>query len=357
MHQSEIIFFSIFTLSVVAFLMIDLLLIGKKEHIVSAKEAAIWSAIWISLGLLFSVFLKFHGELIHGIHNFEDLTNVVQNYSENIKLIPGDYEKSLQIFRNHQFLTYITGYLIEKTLSVDNLFVMMMILTGFGVRKEHYKAVLFWGILGAIILRSTFIFAGAALIHQFSWLLIVFGGFLIYSGIKMFIDRDKEEHIEPQNNGLVKFLSKNFSVFPRYVSQKFFIVSKGKFFITPLFIVLVLIEVSDLIFAFDSIPAIFAVTIDPYIVFFSNIFAILGLRALFFLLIKVVDKFWLLKPGVSVLLIFIGFKLIFHTWLDKIGFETTYSLIFILVILVGSVTLSLIFPRKEEENLNNNLLS
>lgn len=347
MHQTEIIFFSLFVLAIVAFLMIDLLLIGRKEHIVSAKEAAIWSAIWISSALLFGFFLKFHGEIVHGIKTYEDLVFIAEKYAEKIQLYPDDFERSLQSFRNHQFLTYITGYLIEKTLSVDNLFVMMMILSGFSVKKEHYKPVLFWGILGAIILRSLFIFAGAALIHQFSWLLLVFGGFLIYSGIKMYVDRNKEENIQPQNHYLVKFLSKHFAVFPRFVSSRFFIVQKGKFFITPLFIVLVLIEFSDLVFAFDSIPAIFAVTIDPYIVFFSNIFAILGLRALFFLLIKVVDKFWLLKPAVSILLIFIGLKLIFHTKLDEIGFETMYSLIFILVVLTGGIVFSLIFPKKE----------
>jgi tellurite resistance protein TerC len=351
MHQSEIIFFSVFVVSIIAFLLIDLLLIGKKEHIVSAKEAAIWSVIWISLAIAFGFFLKYHGELIHGITNYQDLEIVTKNYAESIKLIPGDYEESLRIFRNHQFLTYITGYLIEKTLSVDNLFVMMMILAGFGVRKESYKPVLFWGILGAIILRSIFIFAGAALIHEFSWLLLIFGGFLVYSGIKMYVDRNKDEIIEPQNHRLVKFLSKNFLVYPRYVASRFFLRKDKKFYITPLFIVLVLIEFSDLIFAFDSIPAIFAVTIDPYIVFFSNIFAILGLRALFFLLIKVVDKFWLLKPGVSLLLIFIGFKLLFHHWLDFIGFKTEHSLIFISFVLIFSIVFSLLFPKNEKEEL------
>jgi tellurite resistance protein TerC len=218
------------------------------------------------------------------------------------------------------------------------------------VRKEHYKPVLFWGILGAIILRSVFIFVGAALIHQFSWLLLVFGGFLVYSGIKMYVDRNKDEIVEPQNHKLVKFLSNRFLVYPRYVSSRFFLRKNKKFYITPLFIVLVLIEFSDLIFAFDSIPAIFAVTIDPYIVFFSNIFAILGLRALFFLLIKVVDKFWLLKPGVSILLIFIGFKLLFHHWLDFIGFKTVHSLMFISFVLVFSIVLSLLFPRDKKSD-------
>jgi tellurite resistance protein TerC len=328
-----------------------LLLIGKKVHVVTAKEAAIWSVVWITMAVAFGFFLKYHGELVHGIRNYQDLEYVTKNYAENLKLIPGDYEASLKLFRDHQFLTYITGYLIEKTLSVDNLFVMMMILAGFGVRKQHYKPVLFWGILGAIILRSIFIFAGAALIREFQWILLIFGGFLIYSGIKMYVDRNKDEIVEPQNNKLVKFLSKHFLVYPRYVSKRFFLRSNKKFYITPLFIVLILIEFSDLVFAFDSIPAIFAVTIDPYIVFFSNIFAILGLRALFFLLIKVVDKFWLLKPGVSILLIFIGFKLLFGHWLEYIGFKTVHSLIFISFILIFSILLSLLFP-KEKEKIN-----
>lgn len=353
MQQAEILFFGAFTLVVVAFLLIDLLFVGKKAHVVSAREAAVWSAIWIGMALLFGLFLKLRGEVVHGIENYDDLVRVVTLYGENIKLVEGDYEQSLRIFRDHQFLTYITGYLIEKTLSVDNLFVMMMILSGFGVHKEHYKPVLFWGILGAIVLRSVFIFAGAALIHEFGWLLLVFGAFLVYSGVKMYLDRNKDEHIEPHNHPLVKYLSNHLSVYPRYVGQRFWVKEAGKWFITPLFIVLMMIEFSDLVFAFDSIPAIFAVTIDPYIVFFSNIFAILGLRALFFLLIKVVDKFWLLKPGVSILLIFIGLKLLLHHYLDDIGFQTVHSLIFISVVLVFSIVLSLVFPKPEHSAHEN----
>ncbi len=169
----------------------------------------------------------------------------------------------------------------------------------------------------------------------------------------MFVNRNKEEKIEPQNHPLVKFLSKRFRVFPRYVGNKFFIRKKGILYITPLFIVLIMVEFTDVIFATDSIPAIFSVTRDPYVVFFSNIFAILGLRSLFFLLIHVVDMFHYLKIGISILLTFVGVKLLAHTWLESVGFKSVHSLYFILFVLVGSVVLSLLFPKKEVAAISN----
>jgi tellurite resistance protein TerC len=240
----------------------------------------------------------------------------------------------------------LSGYLIEKSLSIDNLFVIMAILKAFTVKKEAYKQVLFWGILGAILMRFIFIFAGAALITRFEWVLYIFGAYLLYAGIKMYLDRNKEIHIEPQNHPMVKFLSKRFNVYPRYVDNRFFIRKEARLFFTPLFVVLMLVEVSDLIFALDSIPAVFAVTRDPYIVFFSNIFAILGLRSLFFLLIKVVERFYLLKVGVSLLLVFVGLKLIAHDWMLQIGYKPVFSLYIILGILTLSVTLSILIPKK-----------
>jgi tellurite resistance protein TerC len=201
--------------------------------------------------------------------------------------------------------------------------------------------------MGAIVMRCIFIFAGAALIYRFEWVLYIFGIYLIYVGAKMYIQRNRETKIEPQNHPVVKFLSRHFKVFPRYVNDRFFIRKNGILFITPLFIVLMLIEFTDLVFALDSIPAIFSITRDPYIVFFSNIFAILGLRSLFFLLIEVVEKFYLLKIGVSILLVYVGFKLILHEWLVHIGFKPVYSLYIILFVLAGSILLSVIFPKKQ----------
>lgn len=345
--SGETLFFTCFIVVILAILFIDLLLVGRKSHEVSAKEAAIWSGIWISVALLFSVFLWLHAEIIHGINSFEELKSVVNHYSPYLILDDNSFENSLDIYRKNTTINYLSGYLIEKSLSVDNLFVMMAILTGFSVKKKDYKPILFWGILGAIVLRFIFIFAGAALINKFEWILYVFGIYLIYVGIKMYLERNSETQIEPQNHPMVKFLSRSISVFPRYVSDRFFIKKNGALFITPLFIVLIIIELTDLIFALDSIPAIFAVTRDPYIVFFSNIFAILGLRALFFLLIKVVEKFYLLKIGVAFLLVYVGAKLMLHEWLGHLGFKPVYSLYVILFVLIASVLLSLVFPKKE----------
>ncbi|MCF8381031.1 MAG: TerC/Alx family metal homeostasis membrane protein [Bacteroidales bacterium] len=344
--STEIIFFSAFIVFIVFVLLLDLLFIGRKSHEVSVREAAIWSAIWIILALSFSLFLRFFGEIVHGIENFEDLKIITQKYAPFLTLDDSSYENSLDLYRKNSAINFLSGYLIEKSLSVDNLFVMMAILTGFSVKKTDYKRVLFWGIMGAIVMRFIFIFAGAALIYKFEWLLYIFGLYLVYVGIKMYIQRNADTKIEPQNHPLVKYLSKRFRLYPRYVSDRFFIKKEGLIYITPLFIVLIIIEFTDLIFALDSIPAIFSVTRDPFIVFFSNIFAILGLRALFFLLVKVVEKFYLLKIGVSVLLVYVGLKLLLHEYLVHIGFKSSYSLYIILVVLSGSIILSIVFPKK-----------
>ncbi|HAM98624.1 MAG TPA: hypothetical protein DCQ26_08425 [Marinilabiliales bacterium] len=349
MFNIETLFLGGFLIFVVSVLLLDLLVIGRKSHMVSFKEAAGWTLVWITFALAFGVFLFFHGEKMHGIHSLDDLIRVASNYTPHLNLSGLGFEEALTMYRKTMAIDYLSGYLIEEILSIDNLFVIIMILTAFSVKPEAYKPVLFWGILGAIVLRFLFIFIGAALIHKFEWVLLIFGGYLVYAGAKMFIDRNKEEKIEPQNHPLVKFLSRYFRVFPKYVKNNFFVRRKKYTYITPLFIVLVMVEFTDLIFATDSIPAIFSVTRDPFVVFFSNIFAILGLRSMFFLLIHVVNKFHFLKIGISVLLIFVGIKLLAHTWLEAIGFKSVYSLYFILFVLVSSVLLSILFPAKEEK--------
>lgn len=342
----HILFLLLFVIFILGILMLDLLVIGRKSHVVSIREASIWSLVWIMLALGFAVFLRFFGEHIHGIGNSEELDQVLNRFYPYLNLEADSYASRLEIFRKNIATNYLSGYLIEKSLSIDNLFVIMAILKAFTVKQESYKQVLFWGILGAILMRFIFIFAGAALIIRFEWLLYIFGAYLLYIGIKMYLDRNKEIRIEPQNHPIVIFLSKRFNVFPRYVDKRFFVRKDARLFVTPLFIVLLLVEASDLIFALDSIPAIFAVTRDPYIVFFSNIFAILGLRSLFFLLIKVVDRFYLLKVGVSLLLVFVGLKLLAHDWMHYIGYKPVFSLYIILGILTLSVTLSILFPKK-----------
>lgn len=322
-----------------------MLVIDRKAHVVSIKEAGTWTAIWIGLALLFSVFLWFHGDMVHGIENMQDLQAVAARYAAHLKLDASDFEASLQQYRHYMTISYISGYLIEKTLSVDNLFVMMMIFTSFGVGKNEYQHVLNWGILGAIVLRFIFIFLGAAIISRFDWILLVFGALLVYSGIKMYVNRNKKEEINVEKHPLVKFLTKTGRMYPKFMGDKFFVREAGKWLFTPLFVTVLVIEFSDLIFAFDSIPAVFSVSLDPYVVFFSNIFAILGLRAMFFLLAAIADKFRYLKTGVCVLLVFIGVKMLIHKYFE---IDAIASLLFIIAVLIISIGASLIITQKKD---------
>ncbi len=349
MHWSEIVFYIGIIGVILAILLVDLLIFDKESHEVSLREAFLWTLLWIVLGLGFGVFIYFHGHTIHGIRNISDLQEVIHRYEYIVKIQPDNFEASLRAFDHQMAINYITGYLLEKTLSVDNLFVMIMIFSAFSVHPKHHKRVLFWGILGAIVLRTLFIFIGAALVLKFHWILYLFGAFLLYSGAKVFFEKG-ENRVEPQNHPIIKFLSRHTHVFPRFVGGHFFVKPKGKsWHVTPLFLVLVFIEFSDVVFAFDSIPAIFSITLDPYIVFFSNIFAILGLRALYFFLAKIVEQFYALQYGVGVLLIFIGIKLLFAEKLHALGFSNIHSLYFILFVLTVSIGYSLIFPKKENK--------
>jgi tellurite resistance protein TerC len=344
MLSSEFIFFAIF-------LLLDLGVFSKRSHIVSFKEAAGWSAVWVVFALVFYFIIKFNGHLIHGITGFDRLQDVAGRYAPQLQLIPGDFERSLALYLENLSFEFITGYVLEYALSVDNIFVIILIFTSFNVREKYYKKVLFWGIMGAIVMRFTFIFLGGALIQRAEWVLYLFGAFLIFTGIRMFLSRDGDEAIEPDKHPVVRFAARRFAVFPRYVGSHFFIKKGGKTMITPLFVVLLIIEFTDLIFAVDSVPAVFAVTKDPYIVFFSNIFAILGLRSMFFFLTNIMHLFHFLKTGLAALLLFIGAKMLAHHYLADIGFKTQYSLYVILGILAISVIASLLFPKKPAETL------
>lgn len=345
--SNELIFISGFAIFIVLMLAFDLGVFNKKDHVIKYREAAIMSLIWVCCALGFYVLISLHGEWIHGVTSMQRLQEVVVAHKHNINIIPTDFVGSLEIYKNNLALEFITGYLIEYALSVDNIFVIVLVFTAFNVREKYYHRVLFWGILGAILMRFLFIFLGATMIREFEWILYIFGAFLIYTGVMMFVKRNEEEKIETENHPAVKFASKIFKVYPRYVGKHFFIKRKGIQMITPLFIVLIVIEFTDLIFAVDSIPAIFSVTKDPYIVFFSNIFAILGLRSMFFLLVNVIHQFHYLKVGLAVLLTFIGVKMLAHDFLHSIGFETIHSLIVIVLILGLSIIASLVFPNKE----------
>ncbi len=299
---------------VFAMLALDLGVFHKESHEVGMKEALTWSAVWVSLALVFNAFLYFMWD----------------------KIQPGsDYTAS------QASTAFFTGYLIEKALSVDNIFVFILVFSYFQVPAKYQHRVLFYGILGALIFRAIFIAAGAALLHQFHWMVIVFGAFLILTGIKMLAMKDKK--LDPDKNPIIKTFKKFMPVTDDYVGQKFFVKIDGRKWATPLFITLLFIELTDIVFAVDSIPAIFAITQDPFIVFTSNVFAILGLRALFFALAGLMNLFHYLSYGLAAILLFVGGKMIYSYW-GK--FPTSISLLVIVGILVLAVVLSLKFPPK-----------
>lgn len=295
----------VFLLFVFLMLALDLGVFHRKSHEVKIKEALIWSFVWITLALVFN----------YGIYVFM-----------------GE-EKALE---------FLTGYVIEKSLSVDNLFVFIMIFTYFNVEPKYQHKILFWGILGALIMRAIFIFTGVALINKFHWIIYIFGAFLIFTGIKMLFHKD--EKIDPDKNPLVRLFKKFMPVTTTNHGNKFFVKIGVKTFATPLFIVLLLVEFTDLIFAVDSIPAILAITNDTFIIFTSNVFAILGLRSLYFALAGITKYFYYIKYGLSAVLVFVGIKM---TIVDIYKIPINYSLLTILVILLISICASLLFPKKE----------
>ena len=350
--MTENLFLLIFIVVIAFLLFLDLGILHKKDHVVTFKESATWTAIWVTLSLLFFVFLRLQGDMVVDVHDKEQFVAQNQLYDHQVTYDDAlSWDENIKHYKKQLSLEYITGYLIELSLSIDNVFVMIMIFLSFGVAKQYYHRVLFYGILGAIVLRFIFIFAAGALIQRFHWLLLIFGAFLIYSGVKMFLDRNKDESIDVEHHPVVKFLTKRKLSTSSFDGHNFFTKVNGRWLCTPLFVVLMIIEFSDIIFAFDSIPAIFSVTHDPHIVFFSNIFAILGLRSMFFMLESIMDKFAYLRIGLSVLLTFIGVKM----FLPLIGVEVgiVASLVVIISILTLSILLSVLFPPKKKETVNS----
>ncbi len=342
--MTESVFFIAFLGLILFILIMDLGVFSKKNHSIKFGEALAWTAVWISFALGFYVLLDNKAEMVHGIETVEQLHIKVAQYKHPITLT-GDFEHDLEAYRNNLSLEYITGYLIEYALSIDNIFVMIVIFSAFGVREKYYKRILFWGVLGALVMRFLFIFLGASLLARFHWVMYVFGAILLFTGFKMLVAKEEEEEIDPAKHPVVRFFSSFLRVYPRFVGGNFFIKRNRYVYATPLFIALMVVEFTDVIFAFDSVPAIFSVTKDPYIVFFSNIFAIMGLRSLFFLLTNIMHLFHYLKFGLGILMLFIGVKMMFHEMMLELGFETRHSLYVILGILLTSILASLIFPK------------
>ena len=304
-----------FNAFVIAMLALDLGVFNRKAHRISVREAAIWSVVWISLALLFDVILYF----------FQGPEIAMQ---------------------------FLGGYLLEKSLSVDNIFVFVMIFTYFATPAEYQHRVLYWGILTALVLRGAMILTGAALIARFEFLIAAFGVLLIVTAIRM--ARGGDEEADLSKNFVVRTVQRLMPVTEGYRGQRFTIVEQGKRWVTPLLVVLLVVETSDVIFAVDSIPAVFGITTDPFIVYTSNVFAILGLRSLYFLLAGVVDKFHFLKLGLSIVLGFVGVKMVVetitgYTMDHPIHVPIQWSLLVIAIVLGVSVGASLLFPRRELE--------
>ena len=311
---------AVFFAIVLVMLAIDLFLVGGgKQHRVSVKEAALWSLIWISISLAFGGGLWWYLDATAG----RELAN----------------EKTLE---------YLTGYLIEKSLAVDNIFVWVMLFSFFAVPLELQKRVLLLGILGALVLRTVMILAGVWLIAKFHWLLYVFGAFLLLTGIKMLWFADQTPDLE--KNPLIRWLRSHMNITTELHGERFFVMKQGVRYATPLFLALVLVEFSDVIFAVDSIPAIFAITTDPFIVLTSNIFAILGLRAMYFLLADMADRFSLLKYGLAIVLVFIGVKMLL---IDVYKIPVGFSLAVVGVIIATSIGLSLLKTRRQSQPLES----
>lgn len=304
-----------FVAFVLVMLALDLFVFGgNKAHKVSVKEAGIWSLVWVSLALIFNAGLWYYLKGTVGPEIAD--------------------QKALEFF---------SGYLIEKALSVDNVFVFLLIFTAFQIPPQYQRRVLIYGVLGAIVMRAIMISAGAWVVSEFSWVLYLFGAFLFYTGMRMLVAVDKEPDVA--NNPVLRFARKHLRVSEEDHGEKFFVKKNGLRYVTPLFLVLILIEVTDLIFAVDSIPAIFAITTDPFIVFTSNMFAILGLRALYFLLVDVADRFHLLKYGLAMVLTFIGVKMLIMPWYH---IPVQASLAVVATLIASSCIASLIITKKDD---------
>ena len=315
---AETILFGVFALVILLFLIIDLGLFNKTAKRISTKSALYQSIFWVIVSTIF-------GYLIY--HFDEGGTDAM--------------------------IEYFSAYLTEYALSVDNIFVILLILKYFSVKEEYYHSILFWGILGAVVFRGVFIFVGALLVGQFHWILYFFGVFLVYSGIKIYFG-DSDDKIDPEKNPVLKFCRKYLPVTKDEMGGRFIVLINRKLMFTPLFLVIALIETTDIIFAFDSIPAAFAITQNEFLIYTSNIFAVLGLRAMFFLLAGIIDKFYLLQKGLSIILFFIGAKMLLEIAegylpdsLTHVRPELSFSII--IVTLTLSIVFSIIIPVQKDK--------
>jgi len=326
-------FYAGFTAFVLGMLALDLGVFHRKSHEVSFKEASIWTGIWISLAFVFNLLFYFYAH-----YRFST--------GERYLAIPG-FDPDAQA--KTTALEFLTGFVIEKSLAVDNIFIFAVVFAYFGIPKIYQHRVLFWGILGALVFRGIFIALGSVLM-QYHWVVIFFGAVLILTGLKMFFAGTKPQDLE--SNFIVRQLKKVFRVHPQIEGQKFFFKKNGLTYVTPLFLALVFLEMTDIIFAVDSVPAIFALTKEPLIVFTSNIFAILGLRSMYFMLAGVMDRFAYIKYGLAAVLIFVGAKMVYLNEAFGGKFPIAWSLAIIAFLIGSSIVASLVIDSRKRTNAN-----
>ncbi len=321
-------FYLAFTAFVLVILALDLGVFHKNAHEVSVKEASIWTGVWISLALVFNVVFYYYA-----LHKFSTDPAYLS--------LPG-FDPSLAA--KNSALEFLTGFVVEKSLAIDNIFVFAVVFAYFGIPKVYQHRILFWGILGALIFRAIFIAMGSVLM-RYEWVVIFFGGLLILTGIKMFFAGTEQTDLD--KNVMIRALKKVFRIHPRIEGQAFAIRKDGLLYVTPLFVCLVFLELSDIIFAVDSVPAIFALTKEPLIVFTSNIFAILGLRSMYFMLAGVMDRFAYIKYGLASVLIFVGAKMVYLNEAFGGKFPIGWSLAIIATLIGSSVIFSLLMDRRK----------
>jgi len=306
--DAQLTLFTLFAVIVVGFMIVDLGFLNRKSHRIEFKEALNQSIFWIAISVFFGLLIN-------------------------------------QLMGADKAAEFITAYVTEKMLSVDNLFVILLLFNFFKLEEKYHHRVLFWGILGAVLFRAIFILAGAFIVGQFHWVLYIFGAVLFYSGA-MLLKGKKEEHVDFEDNKFIKIAKKILPVTDKHHDGKFFLKEHGKWRVTSLFLIVLLVEETDIVFAFDSIPAVFAITQDPFIIFTSNIFAVMGMRSLFFLVESILSRFRHLQKGLALVLLFIGGKMLVGIWDLEISSVTSF--VVIILILVGSVLASVIKPRKRK---------
>jgi len=320
----------IFITAILVFMVIDLGVFNRQAHVISLREATAWTITWVFVALAFSsvIYLLYKSNLIDNINNLPPKSAVIK---------------------------YLTGYLIELSLSVDNIFVIAVIFSTFNIPLKYQHRVLFWGILGAIVFRLLMILFGVMLIHKFDWIIYIFGAFLLFTALNMYMNRNKESDF--RKSLIYKYIKRIFPMTDSLKGQRFFIRYKRKIIVTPLFVTLIIIEATDILFAVDSVPAILAITSDPFLVFSSNILAILGLRSMYFFLSNMVHKFKNLKYSLVIILIYVGIKMILshHTVIGKLDIQVNFpewlSLSFIILAMLGGILSSIIADRRKDKAL------